>query len=453
MAILGLIPLTPAHAATALAGEAFGQPVTQEEYDFALKTAGIFSTSGKELATDDDRRQEAWKNIVFLREAKTRGIRATKEEIKAELDRLLAEKQIAYGSLAYIQFVEENFHESPEIFEKRIENLLTVKKLIGGIMNPPPPVITDEQCYQKYLNQYNSMNVEFINVPTLEEAQKLYKNLTPAKWDAEKKKNPKFSTPTGHISLEAHIDLWQLPKDDAYRIHDMKVGQIAAPAKMYKGYGVYRLTEKKDADPKQYDEKKHKEYVKVLEQVYYYEKTQKVVQDIIKRSDMKDYARDKILVFETNQGTFEIQLYPTVAPKACENIIALAEKGYYDGLLFFRVVKGFMIQTGDPSNDGTGGKSIWGEPFADEVNKDVQFEKAGMLGMANSGPNTNGSQFFITLAPTPHLNMKHTVFGEVIKGIEVVRKIGETPVKENDRPRDQQKIIKVRLKKWQTTQS
>ena len=461
LASFGITPLEAFAASSAavpsdgveLAGEAFGQPVTKDEFNFALKTAGIFSTSGKPLATDEDRRQEAWKNIVFLREAKIRGIAATPEEVRAEMERLLSEKKIAYGSLAYIKFVEENFQEAPELFEKRIENLLTVKKMIGGIMNPPPPVITDEECFQKYLNQYNSMNVEFINFPTIEEAQKFYKSITPAKWDLEKKKNVKFSTPTGHISLEAHIDLWQLPKDDAYRIQAMKEGQIASPAKMYKGYGVYRLTDKKIADPKQYDEKKRKEYKKVLEQVYYYDKTQKVIQDIIKRSDMKDYERDKILVFETDQGQFEVQLYTTVAPKACENMMGLAEKGYYDGVLFFRVIKGFMIQAGDPTNSGTGGKSLWGDAFADEVNKDVQFEKRGILAMANSGPSTNESQFFITLAPTPHLNMKHTIFGEVIKGYEVVQKIGEAPVDKKDRPISNQKILKIRLKKWQKWKS
>jgi peptidylprolyl isomerase len=217
---------------------------------------------------------------------------------------------------------------------------------------------------------------------------------------------------------------------------------------MYKGYGVYRLTDKKTADLKEYDEKKHQEYVKVLTQVYYYEKTQKVIQDIFTAAAVKDYERDKVVVIETNQGTIEVQLYTQVAPKACENFIGLAEKGYYNGLLFHRVIKGFMIQGGDPSGDGTGGQSLWGAPFEDEVDKDVQFEKAGILAMANSGPNTNGSQFFITVSPQPQLNMKHTIFGEVISGYDVVKKISETPTKENDRPRDQQKMIRVYLKKW-----
>jgi peptidylprolyl isomerase len=287
-----------------------------------------------------------------------------------------------------------------------------------------------------------------VNFPTLEEARAFHARMTPAQWDEEKKKDAKFSTPTGHISLEAVIDLWQVPKDDAYRIHALAPGEIAAPAKMYKGWGVFRLIDKKEADPALFDEKKKAEYVKILTQIYYYNSSQKVIQEIITRAAMKDYERDKVVVLETSAGVIEVQLYTAVAPKACENFIGLAEKGYYDGTLFHRVIKGFMIQGGDPTGTGTGGRSLWGEPFADEVHDQVQFEKAGILAMANSGPGTNGSQFFITLAPTPHLNKKHTIFGEVITGFDVVRKIGETPVGEADRPLEDQKVLKMRLKKW-----
>ena len=160
-----------------------------------------------------------------------------------------------------------------------------------------------------------------------------------------------------------------------------------------------------------------------------------------------DHERNPVMIFETTAGTFEIQLNPDVAPKACENMINLAGKGYYDGLIFHRVINGFMIQGGDPTGTGRGGGSVWGEPFEDEVRQDVRFEKAGILAMANAGPHTNGSQFFITLAPTPHLNMRHTIFGEVTKGYDIVQKIGQTPTDPNDRPITEQKMIHVALKK------
>lgn len=155
---------------------------------------------------------------------------------------------------------------------------------------------------------------------------------------------------------------------------------------------------------------------------------------------------EKTVVLETNQGNIEIKLKADVAPKACENFIKLAEKGYYNGLIFHRVIKGFMIQGGDPTGTGMGGESIWGKAFEDEVSPVAKFDGPGILAMANSGPNTNGSQFFITCAKTPWLNMRHTIFGEVVSGLEVVQKIENTPVNAEDRPITDQKINRVYIK-------
>ena len=155
---------------------------------------------------------------------------------------------------------------------------------------------------------------------------------------------------------------------------------------------------------------------------------------------------DTVVVLETNQGNIEIRLMPDVAPKACENFTKLIEQGYYNGLIFHRVIKNFMIQGGDPTGTGMGGQSFWGEPFADEVRQDVQFNRPGLLAMANAGPNSNGSQFFITTAVTPWLNMRHTIFGEVISGYDVVQKIESTPTNASDRPIAEQKIIKAYIK-------
>jgi peptidylprolyl isomerase len=157
-------------------------------------------------------------------------------------------------------------------------------------------------------------------------------------------------------------------------------------------------------------------------------------------------ARDTMAVLETNQGLIEIKLLPRIAPKACENFQGLVKKGYYDGIAFHRVIKGFMIQGGDPTATGSGGDSIWGRPFEDEVRPEIKFDKTGIVAMANAGPNTNGSQFFITTAKTPWLNMRHTIFGEVVSGYEVVEKIENTAADASDRPLVEQKIIKAYLK-------
>ncbi|MFH1457678.1 MAG: peptidylprolyl isomerase [Candidatus Omnitrophota bacterium] len=153
-----------------------------------------------------------------------------------------------------------------------------------------------------------------------------------------------------------------------------------------------------------------------------------------------------VVVLETNQGVIEVKLMPEVAPKACENFTKLVEKGYYNGITFHRVIKGFMIQGGDPTGTGMGGESIWGEPFEDEVTPQVTFDRPGLLAMANAGPNTNGSQFFIATAKTPWLHMRHTIFGEVISGHDALQKIENTPTGPSDKPVEEQKIIRAYLK-------
>lgn len=152
------------------------------------------------------------------------------------------------------------------------------------------------------------------------------------------------------------------------------------------------------------------------------------------------------VVMETNQGNIEIELFNDIAPKAVENFLKLAEKGYYSGVIFHRIIEQFMIQGGDPTGTGAGGESIWGENFKDEVSANVRFDRPGLLAMANRGPNTNGSQFFITTIETPWLNMKHTIFGEVVKGYDIVQKLENSETDMRDRPIEPQKIIKISKK-------
>jgi peptidyl-prolyl cis-trans isomerase A (cyclophilin A) len=150
--------------------------------------------------------------------------------------------------------------------------------------------------------------------------------------------------------------------------------------------------------------------------------------------------------FVTSEGSFTVRLFNQEAPKTVENFVGLAEgtkqwtdprssqivrKPYYDDVIFHRVIDGFMIQSGDPLGQGIGGP---GYSFNDEFHPKLRHSKAGILSMANRGPNTNGGQFFITLGPTPHLDDRHSVFGEVTEGMDVVRKIGSTPTGAQDRP-------------------
>lgn len=162
---------------------------------------------------------------------------------------------------------------------------------------------------------------------------------------------------------------------------------------------------------------------------------------------LSSLAFAKVVVFETTQGDIELQMYEDKAPKTVENFVTHVENGYYDGLIFHRVIKNFMIQGGDPTGTGRGGESIWGAPFEDEFYPNLVFDRAGLLAMANSGPNTNGSQFFITTAPTPWLNGGHTIFGEVIDGYDALRKIENARTGRGDKPVVDQKIIRATIKK------
>ena len=146
---------------------------------------------------------------------------------------------------------------------------------------------------------------------------------------------------------------------------------------------------------------------------------------------------------ETSLGAITLELYTRHAPKACENFLLLSRRGYYNGVPVHRLIPGFLIQGGDPTGTGRGGASAWGAPFADEVGAGLAHTGAGVLSMANAGPGTNGSQFFITLAPTPHLDGKHTIFGRVAAGMAVLERLARVPTGPDDRPRDKLVIVRA----------
>ena len=146
------------------------------------------------------------------------------------------------------------------------------------------------------------------------------------------------------------------------------------------------------------------------------------------------------VTIETNHGTIVAEMYSDVAPKTAGNFIDLAKKGYYDGLIFHRVIDGFMIQGGCPDGRGTGGP---GYQIDDEFGEGLAHTDAGIFSMANAGPNTGGSQFFITLAATPWLDGKHAIFGRVTSGMDVVETIGKISTGFQDRPKDDVVMEKV----------
>ncbi|KAG7277840.1 hypothetical protein CRUP_006740 [Coryphaenoides rupestris] len=155
-----------------------------------------------------------------------------------------------------------------------------------------------------------------------------------------------------------------------------------------------------------------------------------------------DTWRPPTVAFETTMGTLVLELYWKHAPKTCKNFAELAKRGYYNNTKFHRIINGFMVQGGDPTGTGRGGASIFGKQFEDEPSE-LKFAGAGILAMANAGPNTNGSQFFLTLGQTYWLDGKHTIFGRVHQGMGVLHRIGMVETNTQDRPADDIKILKA----------
>lgn len=158
---------------------------------------------------------------------------------------------------------------------------------------------------------------------------------------------------------------------------------------------------------------------------------------------------DIFALFDTTEGSFKARLFADKAPKTVDNFVSLADgsktgKPFYDGTIFHRVIPNFMVQGGDPEGTGRGGP---GYQFGDEFHPSLKHSNPGMLSMANAGPNTNGSQFFITVAPTPWLDNRHSIFGEIVEGYEVVKKISELPRNAQDRPLTPVKLLSVKIEK------
>nr|GMC62714.1 peptidyl-prolyl cis-trans isomerase CYP65 [Ipomoea batatas] len=159
-----------------------------------------------------------------------------------------------------------------------------------------------------------------------------------------------------------------------------------------------------------------------------------------KNPKKKGYVR-----LQTTHGDLNIELHCDMTPRTCENFITLCERGYYNGVAFHRNIRNFMIQGGDPTGTGRGGESIWGKPFKDEVNSKLLHSGRGVVSMANSGPHSNGSQFFILYKSANHLNYKHSVFGMVVGGLTTLSAMEKVPVDDNDRPLEEIKIIDVEV--------
>ncbi len=170
--------------------------------------------------------------------------------------------------------------------------------------------------------------------------------------------------------------------------------------------------------------------------------TPEMIPTIESQATTGEIMANRYAIIETTKGTFKAVLFEDKAPLTTKNFINLAKKGYYDGVVFHRVIPGFMIQCGDPTGTGRGGP---GYTIPDEFGRGLSHNNAGILSMANAGPNTGGSQFFVTVAPTPWLDGKHAIFGEVVEGYDVVEEISNAPRDVQDRPTEDIVMKKVTI--------
>ncbi|CAF0767358.1 unnamed protein product [Brachionus calyciflorus] len=203
----------------------------------------------------------------------------------------------------------------------------------------------------------------------------------------------------------------------------------------YKKNRVYLFTKREPEDTKGADNERD---------VFNEKPTKEEIVAATEESTMSRLASTAII--HTTMGDIVINLFCKECPKTVENFAVHSRNGYYNGHIFHRVIKQFMIQTGDPQGNGTGGTSIWGHEFEDEFHPNLKHDKPYTVSMANAGPNTNGSQFFITVIPCPWLDKKHTVFGRVVKGMDVVQKISNAKTDKQDKPQDEIKIISISVK-------
>ena len=482
MLAVGLATGSPAWARETtgleVVGEAFGKLIAADEFAYDYKTAVLFTRreqpdkDGKpKPRTDEEIRREAWQNLVFLREADRLVIRVDRVELHNELARLLSEQHLTVGSKEYQEWVVSRVKEDVPTFERRVEDVLRVNALLK-MKSDPDVTVTDADVREQFLSERNMVEAEYIQFGSQQEAEAFLARLRQdasiwkETFDRRRSESGRDGAAwIGLMSIEMVSRLWDMPKEEVARVQGSDEGAFVV-ARRGRGEAVFRVLHTRTASFESLDEKERVPLRSRTTMMKKRQAAQAYFDELFARAKLRDYEQERReeakrtsqastvsrlaarsqVVLRTTHGEIELRLWPEVAPKACENFIGLIERGYYNGLTFHRVIKAFMIQGGDPTGTGTGGQSLWGKSFEDETRADVTFNRPGLLAMANAGPHTNGSQFFITTVPTPWLNGKHTIFGEVVAGLDVVKGIEGVPTDSASKPLEAQQIITAAIK-------
>lgn len=279
-----------------VAGEFFGVPVSMDNYRFAKAAVMIFRGQwGRDPQTPAELEDRVWEDLLLSYEAYRRHITVSQKEVDEELDKILKAENVVFDRstdrAAYEKWVMDRTKQKPEVFENQLRHLMQLKRLREVMMDAVRPSVTEEEAYQEYLNEYNTLAVEFVRFDDESEAQAYYQKMKNVRsWARQAKKDPKFALRPGFVSLECLIDLWKIPFKDAYAMLELKPDSVYPPTPVYKGWGVFHTLEKREAEPEKFSELKasYEEQVKRRKQ---YDGMIAWVEQLKKDAQVKRYTR------------------------------------------------------------------------------------------------------------------------------------------------------------------
>lgn len=260
----------PAKKKTEFAGEFFGAPVPIGNYYFVKGVITVFGNRfGAQPQTAQELEDSVWDNLLLSYEAFRRNITVSQEEVENEIAKIIKEERAGFDLKkekdAYAQWVKKRVNEPAELFENQIRHLIQLEKLRKEVMDGINPNVSAEEAYQKFLNEYNTLGIELVQFDELKAVRDFYQKAEKNSqfWGKEKDKRPKDFKRPGFVALEFLMEMWKLPKDAVYKMMQMEIGSIYPPTPIYKGYGVFKVLEKKPADETKYPQLKQSYFEKI----------------------------------------------------------------------------------------------------------------------------------------------------------------------------------------------
>ena len=285
---------------TEFAGEFFGAPVPIGNYYFVKGVIMVFGNRfGSQPQTAQELEDCVWDGLLLSYEAFRRNITVSQEEVENEIAKIIKEEKVEFDWKkerdAYTQWVKKRANEPVEVFENQIRHLIQLERLRKEVMESIKPEVTEEEAYQKFLNEYNTLGIELLQFDELKDAEKFYKKSKkgPKSWEAEKAKRPKDFKRPGFVALEFLMEMWKLPKDAVYQMMQMEIGQIYPPTPIYKGYGVFKILEKRPAEEAGYPQLKNYYYEKIRA-IKKYEGFNEWIKNLKKEADIKVYKKEEV---------------------------------------------------------------------------------------------------------------------------------------------------------------